>query len=256
MSDESQARNAHELERELREKGFEDERVLAALCAVPRERFLPAEFAARAWRDEALPLPQGQSISQPYVVATMCAALALGERRSPTKVLEVGTGWGYQAAVLAGLADTVITLERLPELAGEARRKLAELGVANVRVVVGDGWRGHPAEAPYDGIVVAAAAEHVPAALVDQLALGARLVLPLGRRDQRLVVLERTPSGLARRELYPVRFVPLVHERDSAGDAGGAPSSPPTSSARPSHPSRHEEPERTAGAGDEAGPAR
>ncbi|MCK6446739.1 MAG: protein-L-isoaspartate(D-aspartate) O-methyltransferase [Planctomycetes bacterium] len=250
MSDESQARNPHELEAELREKGFEDERVLAALRAVPRQRFLPAEFAVRAWRDEALPLPHGQSISQPYVVATMCAALALGERTAPTKVLEVGTGWGYQAAVLSKLANTVITIERVPELAHEARRKLAELGVENVRVVVGDGSRGHPTEAPYDGIVVAAAAERVPDALVGQLAPGARLVLPLGGRDQRLVVLERTPSGLARRELYPVRFVPLVHERDPAGEAGSA-----VRSARPSNRSFDADAERTTGPRDGSGPA-
>ncbi|MBI5432054.1 MAG: protein-L-isoaspartate(D-aspartate) O-methyltransferase [Planctomycetes bacterium] len=212
MAFRSPAGSARELEAELRAKGFDDERVLAALVAVPRERFVPDEHAAAAWRDRALPLPSGQSISQPYVVATMCAA---AELTAGSKVLEVGTGWGYQAAVLGQLAREVVSLERVPTLAAEARRRLAELGVENVRVFERDGWLGWPESAPFDAIVVAAAAEHVPEELVRELAEGGRLVLPLGVEDQHLIVLRRTPTGLARRELYPVRFVPLVRASPS-----------------------------------------
>ncbi|MCC6409211.1 MAG: protein-L-isoaspartate(D-aspartate) O-methyltransferase [Planctomycetes bacterium] len=213
MASRSRAGCARELEDELRAKGFDDERVLAALAAVPRERFVPKEHAEAAWRDRALPLPWGQSISQPYVVATMCSAAELS---AGSKVLEVGTGWGYQAAVLGRLAREVVTLERVPELAAEARRRLAELGVENVRVLERDGWLGCPESAPFDAIVVAAAAERVPEELLRELAEGGRLVLPLGVEDQRLIVLRNPPTGLARRDLYPVRFVPLVREGRSA----------------------------------------
>lgn len=208
MSSEPKARSARELEAELRAKGCDDERVLAALLGVPRERFLPSDLARDAWRDQALPLPAGQSISQPYVVASMCAAAELGPE---SKVLEVGTGWGYEAAVLSRLAREVITLERIPELAREARRRLSELGITNVRVLERDGWLGCPEEAPFDAIVVAAAAASVPGELVRELAPDGRLVLPLGELDQRLVVLRKTPRGLEQRELYAVRFVPLLH---------------------------------------------
>ena len=224
MSSETNAGSARELERELRAKGMEDERVLAALRAVPRERFVPDEDLARAWRDRALPLPHGQSISQPFVVATMCAAAKLGPH---SKVLEVGTGWGYAAAILGRLARSVVSLERVPELACEARRRLAEVGAENVRVLERDGWLGCPEEAPFDAIVVAAAAERVPEELVRELAPGGRIVLPIGAHDQRLVVLEKTERGLSRRDLFPVRFVPLVRDereghdpRDGMGEHG------------------------------------
>jgi protein-L-isoaspartate(D-aspartate) O-methyltransferase len=199
--------SARDLERELRSKGFDDERVLAALLSVPRERFVPPELRENAWEDRALPLPHGQSISQPFVVATMCSAVEISPR---SRVLEVGTGWGYEAAVLARLAGEVVSLERIDELAHAARRRLADLGVTNVRVLQRDGWLGCPEAAPFDAIVVAAAADVVPEELVAQLAVGGRLVLPLGGDDQRLVVLTKTASGLERRELYAVRFVPLV----------------------------------------------
>lgn len=209
MDSKSHRKQVRKLERELRAKGFDDERVLAALLAVPREHFVPDESRADAWRDVALPLPHGQAISQPFVVATMCAALELPPF---ARVLEVGAGWGYAAAVLSGLAREVISLELVPELARKARGRLAALGIANVRVLQRDGWLGCPEFAPFDGIVVAAAAETVPAELLRELAVGGRMVLPLGDADQRLAVLTKTATGFERRELFPVRFVPMVRD--------------------------------------------
>ncbi|MCE9593139.1 MAG: protein-L-isoaspartate(D-aspartate) O-methyltransferase [Planctomycetes bacterium] len=209
MDSRSHSKDVRKLERELRAKGFDDERVLAALLAVPREHFVPDESRADAWRDVALPLPHGQAISQPFVVATMCAALEL----SPdARVLEVGAGWGYAAAVLSRLAREVFSLELVPELARKARGRLAALGVANVRVLQGDGWRGCPEFAPFDAIVVAAAAATVPAELLRDLAVGGRLVLPLGDADQQLVALTKTATGFERRDLFPVCFVPMVRD--------------------------------------------
>ena len=185
-----------------------DERVLAAIAAVPRDRFVPRSQRSRAWADEALPIGGGQTISQPRVVATMCALLGLepGER-----VLDVGTGSGYHAAVLAALGARVISIERDPRLSERAARSLAAAGVEGVTLVVGDGSRGHPEQAPYDAINVAAAARgRVPAALEEQLAPGGRLVAPV---DDRLVVVRRTGGeGFTRADAGGVRFVPLVED--------------------------------------------
>lgn len=172
---------------------------------VPRERFVPEEARAHAYDDAALLLGCGQTISQPFVVALICQALELtGDER----VLDVGTGSGYQAAVLAELAAEVISLERIPELAAQARLNLDGTGV---EVIVGDGWSGLPGRAPFDAIAVAAAAPEAPEALLDQLAPGGRLVLPLDdRREQMLVALRKDAQGLRVRALAPVRFVPLV----------------------------------------------
>lgn len=191
----------------LRER-IADERILAAIAAVPRERFVAPADAAQAYEDRALAIAGGQTISQPTVVALMCEALDL----SPAdRVLDVGTGSGYHAAVLARLCAHVWGVERDPELAAGASRALAAAGVANVSLIGGDGRLGLPGQAPFDAINVAAtAAGAVPAALVAQLAPGGRLVAPVGRGDEeRLVLVRRTADGLERRTLGAVRFVPL-----------------------------------------------
>jgi len=188
-------------------RGIRDERVLAALAAVPRELFVPDQHRRNAYADRALPIGSGQTISQPFMVATMLEALQLDGGR----VLEVGTGSGYQAALLAELAHEVVTIERVPELAEEARRTLARAGYEPVDVRVGDGTLGVPERAPFDGIVVAAAAPAVPGPLYDQLAPGGRLVVPVGtRRDQWLEIVVRGPDGPIRARTVPCRFVPLL----------------------------------------------
>ena len=203
------------VERQLRGRGIRDERVLAAMATVPRELFLPRELRARAYLDEALPIGLDQTISQPYMVARICAELAL---QGGEKVLDVGTGSGYQAAVLAELAGEVHTIERLPQLAERARLSLAEAGYADrVAVHVGDGTKGLPDEAPFAAIAVAAAAPELPRTLYEQLELRGRLVVPIGRRrDQLLQVIVRSPEGPAVLRTIPCRFVPLVGEEGFA----------------------------------------
>jgi protein-L-isoaspartate(D-aspartate) O-methyltransferase len=203
------------VQRQLRERDIVDERVLAAMERVPRELFVPPEVRDRAYEDAALPIGGGQTISQPYMVARICEALALtgGER-----VLDVGTGSGYQAAVLAELAAEVDTIERIPELAASARESLAAAGYERVRVHVGDGTRGLPERAPFDAIAVAAAAPDLPRSLYDQLAPRGRLVVPVGeRRVQRLELVVHSPEGPAVVKSVPCRFVPLVGEEGFAG---------------------------------------
>lgn len=195
---------------QLERRGIRDPRVLDAMRRVPREAFVAPADRARAFADGALPLAEGQTISQPYVVAQMIEALAI---RPSDHVLEVGTGSGYAAAVLAELAASVVTIERLPRLARDARERLRRLGYDGVQVVEGDGTRGWPDEAPYDAILVSAGAPAVPPALEDQLAGGGRLVLPVGRGldDQRLVRRIRGPDGGIREtSLGGVRFVRLI----------------------------------------------
>jgi protein-L-isoaspartate(D-aspartate) O-methyltransferase len=198
------------VERQLRRRGIRDERVLAAMGRVPRELFLPEKLRDRAYADGAISIGYGQTISQPFVVAAMCELLGLdGDER----VLDVGTGSGYAACVLAELAAEVVSIERIPELAAKARRALAEAGHPEVEVRVGDGTLGASDRAPFHGISVAAAAPRVPATLYEQLVPGGRLVLPRGTRDaQRLVLVVRTEEGPAERASVPCRFVPLVGE--------------------------------------------
>jgi protein-L-isoaspartate(D-aspartate) O-methyltransferase len=185
-----------------------DERVLAAIAAVPRDRFVPPDLARRAWSNESLPIAEGQTISQPLVVARMCELLAL---RGDENVLDVGTGSGYHAAVLAQLARHVVSIERHAALSATAAANLRAAGLTGVDLVVGDGSLGHRPAAPYDAINVAAAsAEGVPPALAEQLAPGGRLVLPEDGREQRLVLIRRHAGGISREVFERVRFVPLV----------------------------------------------
>jgi protein-L-isoaspartate(D-aspartate) O-methyltransferase len=196
------------VERQLRRRGISDERVLRAMGRVPRELFVPDDLRGVAYEDSALPIGFGQTISQPYIVGVICSLLGLsGDER----VLDVGTGSGYQAAVLAELASEVTTIERVPELAERAREALDAAGYGHVDVRVGDGSLGVPEKAPFDGIAVAAAAPTVPDALYEQLAADGRLVLPRGSRwGQDLVLVVKTEDGSVERESVPCRFVPLV----------------------------------------------
>jgi protein-L-isoaspartate(D-aspartate) O-methyltransferase len=194
---------------QIEARGVRDARVLAAMREVPRHRFVPEDVRALAYDDRALPIGHGQTISQPYIVAVMSELLA---PKPGDRVLEVGTGSGYQAAVLARIVREVVTIEIVPDLAASARETLAALAYANVTVITGDGYAGLPERAPFDGILVAAAPEEVPQPLLDQLAVGARLVIPVGRADQMLRVYERTERGIESRDVFPVRFVPLVRD--------------------------------------------
>lgn len=206
------------LENQLVPRGIDDPRVLAALAAVPRHRFVPEPERSYAYEDSPLPIGYGQTISQPYIVAFMTQAIGLtGDER----VLEIGTGSGYQAAVLGELAREVWTIEIVPELAERSRALLAELGYEDVHVRAGDGYRGWPEHAPFDAIVVTAAPDHVPAPLIEQLAPGGRMVLPVGDRAQELVVIEKGLDGsLSERSVLPVRFVPMTGEAEAAGEPG------------------------------------
>jgi protein-L-isoaspartate(D-aspartate) O-methyltransferase len=196
------------VERQLRVRDVADERVLAAMERVPREAFVPSTLCDRAYDDAALPIGSGQTISQPYMVAKICEALSL---RGEEHVLDVGTGSGYQAAVLAELAAEVDTIERIPELAEVARSSLAAAGYDRVRVHVGDGTRGLPERAPFGAIAVAAAAPRMPQTLYDQLEPRGRLVVPVGRfGSQRLQVIVRSPEGPAVVKSVRCRFVPLL----------------------------------------------
>jgi len=205
----SQRTRARMVER-LREQGISDTRVLDAMAAVPRHLFVEEALASRAYEDTALPIGFGQTISQPFVVARMIEVLVRDKK--PGKVLEVGTGCGYQAAVLAQLASEVYSVERIREMLERARSNLRELRLKNLRLAYGDGAAGIAKAAPFDSIIVAAAAGEVPQALLQQLAHGGRMILPLreGRADaQRLVLVERSRMGYTETALDPVRFVPL-----------------------------------------------
>lgn len=199
---------AHMVAGQLERRGVCEPRVLDAMRHVPRHMFVPPDQRAGAYEDRALPIGNGQTISQPYMVAIMSAALG---PVAGTRVLEIGTGSGYQAAVLAELAAEVITIERRPELGETARRTLASLGCANITVIVGDGSLGHPPCAPYAGIVVTAGAPRVPASLKAQLADGARLVVPVGSQEhQNLLVIERAGDTFVEVRAEACVFVPLI----------------------------------------------
>ena len=205
-----EALRARMVDRQLRRRGIRDERVLAAMGRVPRERFVPGELARLAYDDAALPIGEDQTISQPFIVATMCELLEL---EGDENVLDVGTGSGYAAAVLDELSASVVSIERIPALAARARAALVETGHGDVEVRIGDGSLGAPDRAPYDAISVAAATDRVPPALYEQLAPGGRIMLPRGGAGgQRLVRISRTRRGPVETASLACRFVPLVRD--------------------------------------------
>ncbi|MCP5269423.1 MAG: protein-L-isoaspartate(D-aspartate) O-methyltransferase [Zoogloeaceae bacterium] len=204
----SQRTRARMIER-LREKGVNDEAVLAAMASVARHVFVEEALAHRAYEDTALPLGLGQTISQPYIVARMIQTLKAG-RPGLGKTLEVGAGCGYQAAVLAQLTDEVYAIERLEPLIAKAKLNLRQVQEFRVRLKHGDGQMGLPEAAPFDTIILAAAAQRVPPLLLQQLALGGRMMLPLGSGEQVLCLIERRPEGYVESRLDAVRFVPLL----------------------------------------------
>jgi protein-L-isoaspartate(D-aspartate) O-methyltransferase len=193
----------------LRRRGIGDQAVLRAMDEVPRSQFVATEFIGRAYADQALPIDCGQTISQPFVVAYMTEQLGL---RPHHRALEVGTGSGYQAAVLSRLAREVVSIERYRTLAGQARGRMDALGYDNVEIVVGDGFDGVPGRAPYDRIMVTAAAETIPQTLLDQIADDGVMILPLGPHggSQHIIKLTKSKTGIARQDLIAVRFVPLL----------------------------------------------
>lgn len=194
------------VEEQLRGRDIRDKRVLEAMARVPRHDFVPAEFQAQAYADQPVPIGHDQTISQPYIVALMTELAAV----QPTdRVLEVGTGSGYQAAVLSCLTDEVYSIEIVEPLAAQAAQTLSRLGYS-VQVRAGDGFQGWPDAAPFDAVIVTAAAPYPPQPLLDQLALGGRLVIPLGNADQELVVFTRNDQGFSRASVIPVRFVPMT----------------------------------------------
>ncbi len=203
---------------ELRRSGVTDTRVLSAIERTPREAFCPPQFLDRAYEDTALPIAHGQTLSAPTVVGLMTQAIEVGARH---KVLEVGTGSGYQASVLSHLCRRLYTIERHRPLLADAEARFRDLRINNIVSLHGDGWAGWPAQAPFDRIIVTAAPDAVPAALVDQLAVGGLLVLPVGRekREQRLLRLRKTADGVQTEELAAVRFVPMVSGLPESGAA-------------------------------------
>ena len=201
------------LVKRLRDKGIVSEAVLNAIARVPRERFIDEALWSRAYQDDALPIGHGQTISQPFVVARMIEAILPAFKShggAPVRVLEVGTGCGYQAAVLAQLADEVYSIERIKPLYDKARANLRPLRIPNVRLAYGDGYAGLPAAAPFDAIIVAAAAPELPSALVQQLKRGGKMIIPVGTKSQRLKLIDKRGMTVIEKELDLVRFVPML----------------------------------------------
>jgi len=194
---------------QVKARGVKDEKTLAAMVKVPRHEFVPPSRRGEAYADYPLPIDHDQTISQPYIVAFMTEALKL---KGGEKVLEIGTGSGYQAAVLAETAGKVYTIEIVTPLAKEAEARLKRLGYENVFVKAGDGYEGWPEHAPFDAVIVTAAPGHIPQPLVDQLKTGGRMIIPVGTQYQELVLITKTEEGVKKRSVLPVRFVPMTGE--------------------------------------------
>lgn len=199
------------VESQIRARGVKDTAVLDAVGKVPRHEFVPDEYDGESYDDHPLPIGHGQTISQPYIVAYMSEMLELGPG---DRVLEIGTGSGYQAAVLAEIADEVYTIEIVPELARSAEAVLKRLGYDNVHVRLGDGYKGWPEHAPFDKIIVTAAPPHIPEALVEQLEPGGLMAIPVGTFFQELLLVRKTEDGFTKKTRIPVRFVPMVHGKE------------------------------------------
>lgn len=197
------------VENQLKRRDITDKRVLAAMEKVERHRFVPADLQSSAYDDGPLPIGEGQTISQPYIVALMTQLLRL---KGGEKVLEIGTGSGYQAAILAELAGEVYTIEIVPSLGKSAEVRLKELGYDNIFIRIGDGYQGWPEKGPFDGIIVTCAPEAIPQPLLDQLAEGGRMVIPVGERTQELVLVEKNGGKISRKDIIPVLFVPMTGE--------------------------------------------
>ena len=211
VSDVNELKRLEMVERQIAGRGVKDPRVLEAMRRIQRHLFVPAAEEAHAYEDRPLPIGSGQTISQPYIVAFMTEQLRLTGTET---VLEIGTGSGYKTAVLAALAKKVYSVEIRPELAQEAADRLKRLGITNVEVRAADGYRGWPEHAPFDGILVTAAPERVPPPLLEQLASGGRMVIPVGSFYQELKVIERNGAGYTEKNVLPVRFVPFVGEAE------------------------------------------
>ena len=209
----AQAQDAYRKEREamvdrqIRARGINDDDVLNAMRKVPRHKFVPETHVKNAYRDSPLPIGQSQTISQPFIVAYMTEAADIDKN---DKVLEIGTGSGYQAAILGEIAKEVYTIEIVPELAERSARVLSELGYKNVIAKQGNGYLGWPEHAPFDAILVTAAPDEIPQALVDQLAVDGKMVVPVGKGDQEMVILQKNKDGVTEKRTIPVRFVPMT----------------------------------------------
>jgi protein-L-isoaspartate(D-aspartate) O-methyltransferase len=212
VDDSLRAERLRMVETQIKARGVTDPQVIRAMREVPRHDFVPERLRSMAYTDGPLPIGEDQTISQPYIVAFMTEALDL---QPHDKVLEIGTGSGYQAAVLAEIVDSVFTIEIIESLGKSAEARLKRLGYENVFVRIGDGYQGWPEEAPFDAIIVTAAPDHVPQPLVDQLKMGGRLVIPVGSGFQELVRITKTADGTRREDLLPVRFVPMTGEAET-----------------------------------------
>jgi protein-L-isoaspartate(D-aspartate) O-methyltransferase len=199
------------VKRQIEPRGVKDKKVLKAMRAVPRHGFVPAGMVERAYSDGPLPIGEGQTISQPYIVALMTELLGL---EGGEKILEIGTGSGYQAAVLAEIVEHVYTIEIICSLAETAEKRLREMEYDNITVRCGDGYQGWEEHAPFDGVIVTAAPDHIPQPLVDQLKVGAKLVIPVGDVFQELMVITKTETGIQKMNAIPVRFVPMTGEAE------------------------------------------
>lgn len=210
--DEFQIQRLQMIEKQIRARGIKNKAVLKAMSKVPRHLFVDPSFADLAYQDHPLPLAHNQTISQPYIVAYMTEAAEISPK---DKVLEIGTGSGYQAAVLGELAKVVYTIEIIPQLAESARKTLSQLGYRNVHVKTGNGYEGWAEYAPYNKIIVTAAPQDIPEALVQQLAINGKMVIPVGSLEQEMMVIIKTPNGLRKEKTIPVRFVPMTgHSRN------------------------------------------